>query len=156
QTSTLKIRIPKSAWNAYERPAEPTLSKRTRPKLTLKLSSSNERPPGTSQHLLDAHPQEQNTISPPAHSTNCKATLWRFQPGGPIRSRKEKLRTVVTNEAPCLRPTYASCWKWHPHLMCDEGLQGEILQQDTRSVSQDDKDPISSNIDPRLLDGTWQ
>jgi len=147
--SGLKIRIPKSAWNAYEPPPQP------RPKLTLRLKVAGQQPIETTEHTSDEPRHGYDTPSPLAHPTNCKVKIWQFRYGGPARRTKGKSQNEITLEAPCLQPTCANCSKWYPHLMGDQALPDEYTEQHIVSHAQS-VEPISPDIDPRLLDGTWQ
>jgi hypothetical protein len=150
QPSGLKIRIPKWAWNAYEPPPQ------TRSKLTLKLRLATQQPTGTTERTLDEPHREDGTPAQLRHPTNCKTKLWKFHYGGPARKTKGQSQHEITRETPCLQPTCANCWKWHPHLMRDESLPDEYTDQSIASNAHVNVEPISPDIDPRLLDDTWQ
>lgn len=53
----------------------------------------------------------------PTQPRQCKVKITRFQYGGPDARVAGKHRNEITLEAPCLRPTCASCWEWHAHLI---------------------------------------
>jgi hypothetical protein len=136
----LTIRIPKSYWNAYQPPTSPQtkVSKptlRKKPRLKLALNAKNPTPT-----LAPDNP------TPRARLTNCKTKLCSFTYGGAKRAVKGAYRNDVAYETPCLQATCVSCRTWHAHLMRDS----VPLRDETPSI-----EPISPDIDPRILDGTW-
>ena len=137
----LKIRIPRRLWNAYKRPA--CRYTRSAPQLKFKLRV----PVPITIH--DTHASEPEvTANEPAH---CKVKLFRFHHGGPQRQRKGQWQNEVMYEQPCLQPTCPNCRRWHGHL-----LQQLRIPESGSPRGRPAQEPISPDIDPRILDGTWQ
>jgi hypothetical protein len=161
----LKIRIPEAAWNAYNprRQLPPRRVKRA----AIRAASSTT----SSTAVLDKRGKiEKNPSGPPPSSVetitkarSCKVRLWGFHHGGPKRVIKGALQNEVTYETPCLQPTCANCWKWHPHLMREQTrpyhFLGDTLPENFSPniySSKPEIEPLSPPIDPSILDGTWQ
>ncbi|KAF1837444.1 hypothetical protein BDW02DRAFT_566102 [Decorospora gaudefroyi] len=81
-------------------------------------------------------------------TTQCKTKLFRFHPGGPHRQQKGQWQNEITLEQPCLQPTCPTCWKWHPHVL------GHLHHPQLNK--RPEQEPISPDIDPRILDGSWK
>jgi hypothetical protein len=102
-------------------------------------------------------PQDQEKPVPPSpYHRGCKTKLWRFHHGGPKRGVKGAMQNEITYETPCLQSGCANCWKWHPNLMRDQYSPGELPNEDVSRIDEVDIEPISPEIDPRILNGTWQ
>jgi hypothetical protein len=73
------------------------------------------------------------------------------------RSHHQRARTLqsktlpITYEQPCLQPTCPSFRKWHAHL-----LQQHQIPESRSLRGRPAQEPISPDIDPRILDGTWK
>ncbi|KAF1844095.1 uncharacterized protein K460DRAFT_263578, partial [Cucurbitaria berberidis CBS 394.84] len=142
--SGLKIKIPKGIWNSHD----PNSHKVTKsgPRLRLKVT------PSTRDNISRAATQPQPISS--KERTHCKVKLWRFHYGGPKRKGKGKSENEITYEQPCLKPTCANCWRWHSQL-----VQTNRVTKSEGDEQQDDRpnqEPSSLEIDPRILNGTWQ
>ncbi|KAF1942891.1 hypothetical protein EJ02DRAFT_154133 [Clathrospora elynae] len=86
--------------------------------------------------------------------TYCKVRLFRFHYGGPQRQRKGQCRHEITYEHPCLQPTCANCRNWHAHFLLAQELPHSA--DDGYPDGKPEQEPISPDIDPRILDGSWQ
>jgi hypothetical protein len=139
-----KIRIPARIWNAYQPPAC-AHAKPAVPRLKLRLRVPA--PPSTSAiHLPDPGTGENET-----EPTHCKVKLFRFHYGGPQRQRKGQWQNEITYEQPCLQPSCPNCQRWHAHL-----LQRPQSTDTGGAVGRPAQEPISPEVDPRILDGSWQ
>jgi hypothetical protein len=126
QAQRLRIKIPKCAWNAYSPPSQRTTRSTAKLKQTLTLKRKDGIP---------AVPL------PRIHPKPCKTKLWVFHHGGTKRVTKGHTRHRIKCEEPCLRPACSNCCKWHPRLI---GSRDGAVE------------PISPEIDPRILNGAWK
>lgn len=164
----LKIRIPKRAWNAYDPQAELPPRRVTRGTTRTASTPTTGHPLSSKQSKKK---KKKNDLSSPStspvrtssHPRSCKAKLWTFHHGGPKRVTKGVSQNEVTYEEPCLQPTCANCWKWHPHLvrertLTDHPSDGVVSEQPGTNIhsTKPEVEPLSPEIDPRILDGTWQ
>ncbi|KAH7406900.1 hypothetical protein DE146DRAFT_630174 [Phaeosphaeria sp. MPI-PUGE-AT-0046c] len=155
----LKSRIPKAIWNAYE-PARRVTRSAVRivsssfPSATQTTDRQNApatRPTNTSAVKIDEPVTER--IRP----TDCKVKLWTFQYGGLKRVVKGKTANNIEYGTPCLQPTCKTCLQWHPRLMLEPETLGESSRQQAyHEPAMDIIEPISPEVDPRILNGTWQ
>jgi hypothetical protein len=132
ENKTLIIRIPKREWNSYKPQAHayttrPTVNTKVAPKPDVDavegdIGSDKEHTPSG---------LEDEVAHPPARTKNCNIKLWNFGYGGRDRASKGALQNGITLEMPCLQPTCASCWKWHPRLMRNQG------EDDTRPMQRE-------------------
>jgi hypothetical protein len=162
----LKIRIPKSSWNAYDAQPQLPLRRVTRA-ATCAFSTSISSLAVTGKQ---GNSEKKNLPSPPTSTVettsrprSCKVKLWGFHHGGPKRVIKGALQNEVIYETPCLRPICANCWKWHPHLMRErtlsDYLSGEVVPEKSGPnihPAKPEFEPLSPPIDPHILDGTWR
>jgi hypothetical protein len=139
----LKIRIPARVWNAYQPPACAYKKPTPRPKLRLRVPA----PPTTAHDINLPDPEAREDDREPSH---CKVKLFRFHYGGPHRQRKGQWQNEITYEQPCLQPSCLNCRNWHARL-----LQEEPVLEDER-IGRPAQEPISPEVDPRILDGSWQ
>ncbi|KAH7080850.1 hypothetical protein FB567DRAFT_114118 [Paraphoma chrysanthemicola] len=156
QTPSLKIRVPKKSWNAYQAPPEPYQSLAARPTDTARLILRLRLPEETLTKMKSsATPNSiDESQTEPNERTSCKVKLWAFHYGGPKRVTKGASQHDVTYETPCLQSTCANCWKWHRHLMPTErpSQDFEHLRRDPVSSI---IETVSPDIVPRILDGSW-
>ena len=155
----LKIKIPKRLWNAYQPPSNApkhAATGRTNiPRLRLKLGVPNESVAEHNPCSVRVADQIRGTPPSARQPTSCKVKLWAFQYGGPKRVTKGASQNEVTYEQPCLQPTCANCWKWHPQLMQDHApVHAPADEQPYNSSSM--TEPVDPDIDPRILDGSWR
>ncbi|KAF2026249.1 hypothetical protein EK21DRAFT_92583 [Setomelanomma holmii] len=154
----LKIRIPKDIWNACRPRSISSINTREgrvhAPTLRLKLRLP-------ARHV---EPQQQSSTHDgvfrqqdprPTQPASCKVRLWSFHHGGPKRATKGALQNEITYETPCLRRTCTTCQRWHPHLL-QAGTSTLTWTEHELNTSARSIEPISPEIDPRILDGTWR
>lgn len=159
-SQTLKIRIPKAVWNAYEPPTR---------RVTRSSAKSLSSQPSTATSTSDRQattaltaPTRLNTrageIEEPStertRPTDCKVKLWAFHHGDPKRVTKGMAMHNIEYSTPCLQLSCKTCMQWHPHLMHEIESQSESLERKASYSSV--IEPISPDIDPRILDGSWQ
>ena len=113
--SAMKIRVPKDIWNFYDPKAH--IIERIGPNPTRILT------PAKKNQIIKASTKPQHRS--PQQPSHCKVKLWRFHYGGPKRKTKGKVRNEVAYEQPCLKPTCATCWKWHAHLLREDRIRGK-------------------------------
>jgi hypothetical protein len=154
----LTIRISKTIWNICESQKNPQTHRITQTTSKRKSTSRSDqrrrkkRPGKTtireaSEFAVESA-KERQQVSPSSQPTRCKVKLWRFLYGQPKANS-------ITYETPCLHPTCANCWIWHPHLVGQPQVPDELFGQWQRDQALPDFEPISPQIDPRLLDDTW-
>jgi hypothetical protein len=155
----LKIKIPKRLWNAYQPPSNSpkhaAMGRTNIPRLRLKLGVPNESVAEHNPSSVHVADQIRETTPSARQPASCKVKLWAFQYGGPKRVAKGASQNEVTYEQPCLQPTCANCWKWHPQLM--QGHAPVHAPADEQSyTSSSMTEPVDPDIDPRILDGSWR
>jgi hypothetical protein len=138
----LKIRIPARLWNAYQLRA--CACKKPTPRLKLRLRVPA--PPITTNEINLLDSEAKNHIEP----QHCKVKLFRFHYGGPSRQRKGQWQNEITYEQPCLQASCSNCRQWHARLL----HEGQVLERER--LGRPAQEPISPEVDPRILDGSWQ
>jgi hypothetical protein len=161
----LKIKIPKSAWNAYDPQPQPPrrvtraatrAASRSSPSLPVSDKQSSSR----KEDLCDPPTSPVETTPKPK---SCKVKLWGLHHGGPKRLTKGALQNEVIYETPCLQPTCSNCLKWHPHLMREQTMPDhyfdEVVLEESSThahAARPEVEPLSPEIDPHIIDGTWR
>jgi hypothetical protein len=149
------IKIPTRIWNAYQLQNQADRSHFT-------ISASRAKPNVELSTRKDRGGKIQPTTAGqrPARPKNCKVKLWSFHHGGPTRVVKGTLSNEITYEVPCLQPTCANCRKWHPRLVHNQDEIEERVAEEEPVVFQPPIkhaiEPLSPEIDPRILDDTWR
>jgi hypothetical protein len=162
QNRVPKIKIPKWAWNSFEpqhhlptrRATRSTASTqmRTKPK-TFTVHKDRDK---FTQPTSDRLSHEEVSVTPFTQHRSCKTKLWTFHHGGPRRGVKGAMQNEITYEGPCLQYTCANCWNHHPHLVRSQHLVGELPSEDVPETNEVDMESLSPEIDPRILNNTWQ
>ncbi|KAH6644666.1 hypothetical protein C7974DRAFT_25769 [Boeremia exigua] len=103
----LKLTFRRELWNACAPAPQSKIASPQRP--------NPEQPPKPNPTPVSTQNADTSNRSPaPRH---CKVKVSRFQYGGPFARVAGKSKNTITRETPCLRPTCASCCKWHAHLL---------------------------------------
>jgi hypothetical protein len=161
QTRNLTIKIPNWAWNSFE-PYDLSLTHRVTRSTTstgirakAKLTAAKEGHGRSAKPMFDDLVLEKKPAASSTQHWGCNIKLWAFHHGGPKRAVKGVMQNQITYESPCLLLTCANCWKWHTRLMRLRNSPGELPRKDPLSADGVDIEPISPEIDPRILNNTW-
>jgi hypothetical protein len=162
QKQVPKIKIPKWAWNSFEPPhhlpahgvtrSTASTQMRTKPK-TFTVHEDRDK---LIQPAFNTLLHEEVSLTPFTQHRSCKTKLWAFHHGGPRRGVKGAMQNEITCESPCLQSTCVNCWKWHPHLVRGQYSVDELPSEEVQETNEADMEPLSLEVDPRILNNTWQ